>query len=95
MVIWAFAWNPVADLLLFTLYPPETLNGTFTMGYFVAGVAVFCMFLSTVVSGRAVYDYMRPNYGVLIILLAACALAFGNIGQAVYDAIPVITVEAP
>lgn len=94
-VIWSFAWNPVMGLLLFTMYPPENLNGSFTMGYLVAGVAAFCMLLSLIVTGRAVHDYMRPNYGVLIVILAACAVAFGLIGQELYDAIPVIVVEAP
>lgn len=94
MVIWAYAWNPVADLLLFTMYPPENLNGTFTMGYLVAGVAGLCLLVSAVVGGIAFRDRFKPHYGFALIILALCAVGFALTGQAVYDAIPTIIVKA-
>lgn len=91
-LIWSFAWNPVMGLLLFTMYPPENLTGIFTMGYLVAGVAALCMLVSVIIGGVAFRDYFRPHYGFALVILALCAVGFALTGQAVYDAIPTITI---
>lgn len=88
--IWSFAWNPVLFLYEFTVRPPENINGSFAMGYVVCGLAALSLFLSLVVGGQAFRDYLRPNYGVLLLLLAGTAVVASLIGMEVYASIPVL-----
>lgn len=91
--IWSYAWNPTLFLYDFITNPPENINGTFVMGYVVLGTVGLALFLSVIVGGRAFFDHVRPNYGVLFILLAAAGAGMALIGMASYESIPVVQVS--